>query len=312
MSTTIPLTRTFTPPPSCLRSSYTSYAPSIYVKDIKVESTECYPSGFVELWSQGLLFSPGVCPLSYIVASKTTSSGVTRELCCPSAMTARDGEMGCYSQVDGETTIVVPTGSIVVQDVLLAVHGILVAWDEDDASLFDGVTSEATTAPQAKMSSPSKTSAVKTDSSPVHVSTGAERPPEISAFSSRSSAKETDDHTEEAAMTQSPGGRQGSTSLPTSTLIGIVLGVTAAGAVIIALAVFSIRRQRRSRVGSQSLVGDPMFAPVDGFHDDERRCSGKDHAFDTGGSNDGRGGCDTLFEADSREVLGSVAEVERG
>lgn len=96
MATHIPLTTLFTPPPSCLNNAYTSYGSSVYVKDLKVESRQCYPEGFGALWSVGEPFSPGVCPESYGVASRGTWEGFVREgaggegegegtaaLCCP-------------------------------------------------------------------------------------------------------------------------------------------------------------------------------------------------------------------------------------
>ena len=85
----IALTTVFTPPASCLDNSYTSYAASVYVKDVKVQASACYPEGFQSLWSLGEPFSPGVCPESYAAVSSSTTKGgksgrdETRVLCCP-------------------------------------------------------------------------------------------------------------------------------------------------------------------------------------------------------------------------------------
>jgi len=89
--TQIALTTVFTPPASCLDNSYTSYAASVYVKDVNVRSSACYPEGFQALWSLGEPFSPGVCLESYAAVSSSTTGGEsgpsgrdeTRVLCCP-------------------------------------------------------------------------------------------------------------------------------------------------------------------------------------------------------------------------------------
>jgi hypothetical protein len=80
----IALTTVFTPPASCFDNSYTLYGSPVYVKDVQVQSLECYPEGFTALWSVGEPFSPGVCPESYVGVSSTESGrDGTRVLCCP-------------------------------------------------------------------------------------------------------------------------------------------------------------------------------------------------------------------------------------
>lgn len=83
-TTNIALTTIFTPPASCFDNSYTLYGSSVYVKDVSVESQECYPDGFQTLWSVGEPFSAGVCPESYATALQgfVTGDG-TWALCCP-------------------------------------------------------------------------------------------------------------------------------------------------------------------------------------------------------------------------------------
>lgn len=56
----------------------------MYVKEVQVQSLECYPEGFTALWSVGEPFSPGVCPESYVgVSSAESGRDGTRVLCCP-------------------------------------------------------------------------------------------------------------------------------------------------------------------------------------------------------------------------------------
>lgn len=80
----IALTTVFTPPASCFDNSYTLYGSPVYVKDVQVQSLECYPEGFRALWSVGEPFSPGVCPESYVGASSSGGErDETKVLCCP-------------------------------------------------------------------------------------------------------------------------------------------------------------------------------------------------------------------------------------
>jgi hypothetical protein len=82
----VALTTIFTPPAECCDNSYTSYGSAVYVRDVNVESTQCYPEGFEAVWSAGEPFSPGVCPDSYVTASQGAWSGNgdgTAARCCP-------------------------------------------------------------------------------------------------------------------------------------------------------------------------------------------------------------------------------------
>lgn len=80
----IALTTVFTPAASCFDNSYTLYGSSVYVKDVQVQSLECYPEGFRALWSVGVPFSPGVCPESYVGVSSSDGEGdKMRVLCRP-------------------------------------------------------------------------------------------------------------------------------------------------------------------------------------------------------------------------------------
>jgi hypothetical protein len=106
----------------------------VYVKDVKLQSSECYPEGFQSLWSLGLPFSPGGCPESYAAVSSQSEQDVTTVLCCPGyvestpercrrsmvwptfsrSITAHGGELGCYSEVASQTVLALPTGPVTV------------------------------------------------------------------------------------------------------------------------------------------------------------------------------------------------------
>jgi hypothetical protein len=61
-------------------------------------------------------------------------------------MTARDGELGCFSEVTTETLLALPTGASMVRNVMLAVHGVYVAWAERDLSILPAQAGEVATA----------------------------------------------------------------------------------------------------------------------------------------------------------------------
>jgi hypothetical protein len=80
----VALTTISTPPAECCDNSYTSYGSGVYVKDVKVESTQCYPDNFRAVWSVGAPFSPGVFPEGYATTSQGAWGGDgTAALCCP-------------------------------------------------------------------------------------------------------------------------------------------------------------------------------------------------------------------------------------
>ncbi len=90
LTTSIPLTTTFTPSPSCLSDyywmgSFLSLGPPI--------TADCLPSGW-QLTSQH--FSPGLCPSGYVIAYSTTialgSLTETQATCCPSSYLCQTGD----------------------------------------------------------------------------------------------------------------------------------------------------------------------------------------------------------------------------
>ena len=55
------------------------------------------------------------------------------------SMTARGAELGCYTDVEDETVLALPTGVVTVEGALLAIHGILVAWASSDLAVLPAV-----------------------------------------------------------------------------------------------------------------------------------------------------------------------------
>lgn len=60
-------------------------------------------------------------------------------------MTAHHGEMGCFTQVDEETVLALPTGVVTVKSVMLAMHGVLVAWASSDSSVLPAMPGSSPT-----------------------------------------------------------------------------------------------------------------------------------------------------------------------
>jgi hypothetical protein len=87
MTTSIPLTTTFTPSPSCLSDYYTTNS---FISLGPPSTSACLPPGW-QLTSQ--YFSPGLCPSGYVIACLTTdtlgSLTETRATCCPSSYTCQ-------------------------------------------------------------------------------------------------------------------------------------------------------------------------------------------------------------------------------
>ena len=89
-TTSIPLTTTFTPSPSCL-SDY--YWIGSFISLGPPSTTACLPSGW-QLTSQH--FSPGQCPSGYVIACSTSialgSLTETQATCCPSSYSCQTGD----------------------------------------------------------------------------------------------------------------------------------------------------------------------------------------------------------------------------
>ena len=87
MTTSISLTTTFTPSPSCL-SDY--YATNQFISLGPPSTSACLPPGW-QVTSQ--YFSPGLCPSGYVIACSTTdavgSLTETQATCCPSSYTCQ-------------------------------------------------------------------------------------------------------------------------------------------------------------------------------------------------------------------------------
>ena len=93
-TTSIPLTTTFTPSPSCLSDYYwtSPYTPLGFISLGPPSTTDCLPSGW-EVTSQH--FSPGLCPSGYVIACSITTvldnHTETQATCCPSSYLCQNG-----------------------------------------------------------------------------------------------------------------------------------------------------------------------------------------------------------------------------
>lgn len=208
-------------------------------------------------------------------------------------MTAHGGgELGCFTHVDSPTSLALPTGGTIVQDVMLGVHGVFVAWASSDSLVRHSTAAIATPASiSASLTttiSPSSSS-TSTGTSPSPSRTTSERPHLTS--SNAAEANSTPHLTTDPIPKLTP-----------SVVIGISAGAVAGALVLVgltALAVLCRRRQRR-RLSNENLEVRVFDSATD-FYDDKRRWSvGSSDATGVGG----------VAEADSRPVVGGRAELE--
>lgn len=208
-------------------------------------------------------------------------------------MTAHgSGELGCFTHVDHPTSLVLPTGDTIVQDVVLGVHGIFVAWASSDSlvphSTAAIATATSTSASLTTTISPSSSS-TSTGTSPSPSGTTSEGPHPTS--SNAAEANSTPNLTTDPTPKLTP-----------SVIIGISAGAVAGALVLVgltALAVLCRRRQRR-RLSNENLEVR-VFDSATEFYDDKRRWSV--------GSSDAAG-VGVVAEADSRPVVRGRAELE--
>jgi hypothetical protein len=80
-------------------------------------------------------------------------------------MTAHSGDLGCFSEVSTETVLAAPGGDVKVRNVVLAAHGVYVAWAERDLSILPARAGEAATAVGTQRTVGSTTTATTTASS---------------------------------------------------------------------------------------------------------------------------------------------------
>lgn len=98
----VPLTAVFTPPAWCSERFFTAWDPSrqpTYTREFEHKASSCYPYQFSLLWYQGLLYSPGVCPLGWSARDTTNyAHGTVASICCPSY--ANIHVLYCFASAD--------------------------------------------------------------------------------------------------------------------------------------------------------------------------------------------------------------------
>lgn len=91
-------------------------------------------------------------------------------------MTAHDGEMGCFMEVNEETVLALPTEVVTVKNIMLAMHGVLVACASSDLSVLPAMPGSSPTTPPVETTSneqheTSTTSSICTSPTPSATST---------------------------------------------------------------------------------------------------------------------------------------------
>lgn len=262
-------------------------------------------------------------------------------------MTAHNGEMGCFTEVDDETVLALPTGVITVKGAMLAMHGVLVAWASSDLSVLPAMpgsspTTRAIETTSTEQHETSRTSSICTSPTPSATSTHtvATAPPTRITDSTTEGAESqvSDPAGDAASVTQetlkpdpsssSPSTVAASTSpspsvsitpnsankLRPSAIAGISIGAAASVAILAGLAASAIlfRRRRQRRAKSRyDQVDFRVFDSASEFHEDKRRWSQLSSSFGTAsGSGSGHTDVGDVSEADSRTAMLDVAELE--
>lgn len=206
MATTLKLTTVFTPPSSCLGSTFT-LSPSgsdIYASGTVTRglAPECFPSYFRSVYEQGTIpgspgsnsttyesfYSPGICPSGYTTETAQITSSMLLGTCCPSGYT-----VGLFTFVATEGPVRQVCVHTIMQDVVTLIaagasnqkmsspavavaSAVQIAYDLNDQSIFAMPTTHSSTNSNATPSgvSPVESSDVKasTATPPAAVSRG--------------------------------------------------------------------------------------------------------------------------------------------
>ncbi|KAF2095153.1 hypothetical protein NA57DRAFT_59897 [Rhizodiscina lignyota] len=284
------LTTIFTPPSSCFNYDYTwSTAASTYgngqssilVKDVNIQSTECYPPNYHAQFTVATPYSPGVCPWGYVSAATRTTSinpGATGVLCCPGAWQTLDGGLGCSTALSDPMVLQLPDGPMVASSgQLVAMHGIYIEYASSDLKVLPATTTSSSTTTSTTSSSRLPHTTMSTVSSKSTVSSQTPRPaktvsatvtPSTSSTSASGSASSTSSTSTSASSTSASSTSALSTSASTSSTsssasasasptastheslstgaqAGIGVGVSLAGLALIASAIWAVFRWRR-------------------------------------------------------------------
>lgn len=263
-------------------------------------------------------------------------------------MTAHGGgELGCFTQARSKTALALPTGGVVaVQNVMLGVHGVLVAWASSDLSMLPAMPASSTTGPAQPPSTERSTSSPASISTrPNHTSTATVTiTPLITITTSTTRSAESitrsaEPHVNQPAGDAAPVPENGLStttspvppapsaatipsptplppqSLPPRVIAGISIGA-AAGVVmlggLIILAVLIRRRHRAKTYGKgNGNVDVRVFETASQFHEDKRRWSQLSSSFGTASGSGQQLDVD-VSEADSRAVVVPIAELGGG
>lgn len=264
-------------------------------------------------------------------------------------MTAHNGELGCFTEVDQETLLALPTGVVTVKSVMLAMHGVLVAWASSDLPLLPAVpgsspaTNSIETTSNEHIETSTTTSAYvspPSSATSTHTVTATPIPTITESTTSKAESQISNPAADAASVTQGtltpePSSSPLSTSITStfpstsasapphsthnlrpSAIAGISIGAATGSAILAGLAasIILFRRRRRRAKAHRNGVDFRVFDSASEFHEDKRRWSQLSSSLGTtsgsgSGSGSGSRGTD-VSEADSRAVMLGVAELE--
>lgn len=142
------LTTVFTPPSSCLERTYTlaptgsdytdeDGSPGGIFTAYRGYSSECFPTQ-ATLSDGYVLFSPGVCPSAYSIATQwLDESSATYAYCCPWYMHASDSFYDCGSFPETTSMDIIGYGKSIATAGYAFDTPIMIAWQSSDLSLFE-------------------------------------------------------------------------------------------------------------------------------------------------------------------------------
>ncbi|KAJ5422671.1 hypothetical protein N7491_011116 [Penicillium cf. griseofulvum] len=250
--TTMPMSSIFTAPASCSNSwTYEPEAANLVPNGLLIQNAvdkdnadpACFPSGYSQYGRvrPSIAYSPGYCPHGYTSADLVIHSPATTAICCPSSSST----IVTVRQADEESTQI--SGPVTMW-----AQAIQVQLQSSDKRLFVSAT---TTTTKTRISSDEPSDKTRTPTASEPSDTAASSTP--SSIQTGIAAPETP----ETPVPAAPGTGVETSGLSTGAKIGVGVGVSAAGLIIIVALLFWFFRRRHAK-GQKSLPETKPYAEV--------------------------------------------------
>ncbi|KAJ5211296.1 hypothetical protein N7472_001435 [Penicillium cf. griseofulvum] len=274
--TTMPMSSIFTAPASCSNSwTYEPEAANLVPNGLLIQNAvdkdnadpACFPSGYSQYGRvrPSIAYSPGYCPHGYTSADLVIHSPATTAICCPSDFSyyeeKRDLQTtfgGCLSVFPSSSSTIVTVrqadeeSTQISGPVTMWAQAIQVQLQSSDKRLFVSAT---TTTTKTRISSDEPSDKTRTPTASEPSDTAASSTP--SSIQTGIAAPETP----ETPVPAAPGTGVETSGLSTGAKIGVGVGVSAAGLIIIVALLFWFFRRRHAK-GQKSLPETKPYAEV--------------------------------------------------